>query len=93
VVDTKFLRRLNLSCLPFLPVDVPKIMPDGTVTVAAIIDWREFEKNNTNKNPQLLQWFKKFDDSNSIKCSVSNNVSQIKKTCFGNNTIQWFGQF
>ncbi len=66
VVEKKFLRRLNLSFLPFKAIDEPKVMKDKIEAVAVIIDWKEFQYYIKRNSIELLQWFNNFNISDLI---------------------------
>jgi len=57
VVEYKVLRLLCLLGFPCQKIGDPVKMPDGVSAVAAILDWREFERINVTKKPAMLKWF------------------------------------
>ena len=57
VVEYKVYRLLSMLGFPCSLVGEPTRMPDGVVAVAAIMDWREFEKRNELNRPKLIDWF------------------------------------
>jgi len=57
VVERTIFRLLNSRGFTCRMLGFPQTMPDGTVAVAAMIDWREFEQLNAEKRPALLYWF------------------------------------
>jgi len=59
VVAKEVLRLLRVRGFPYRLIGTPKIMPDGTRAVAAILDWRNFEKQNASKRPKMLEWFRR----------------------------------
>lgn len=62
VVNSKFLRRLKLSGLPFKSIGPSTIMPGCTEAVAVLLDWREFEHYNFKYNIGRLKWFNKLEN-------------------------------
>lgn len=58
VVEEKVYRLLCAKRFPCKPIGEPRIMPDGVIAVAAILDWREFEKTCEIKQPKMLAWFR-----------------------------------
>jgi N-acyl-L-homoserine lactone synthetase len=48
---------LTIKGYPYRMIGMPKHMPDGVVALAVILDWREFERINKVKRPELLRWF------------------------------------
>lgn len=62
VVEYKILRLLCLLGFPCEKIGEPVKMPDGVKAVAALLDWREFEKLNIKKKPAMLRWFIKDDE-------------------------------
>lgn len=63
VVEGKVYRLLRAKGFPCKMIGAPRVMPDGVVAVAAILDWREFEKSNHTKRPKMLNWFKQHQSS------------------------------
>ncbi len=57
VVEHKVLRLLCAKGFPCNLIGEPKIMPDGVAAVAALMDWREFERLNAARRPAMLRWF------------------------------------
>lgn len=57
VVEKKVARMLAMAGFPCKVIGEPKVMPDGVVAVAAMMDWREFEAQNAWKRSSLLEWF------------------------------------
>ena len=60
VVGKPFLRLLDMQGFPCKAIGEPTKMPDGFVTVAAIMDLREFERCNALKQPEMLEWFTQY---------------------------------
>ena len=60
VVGRPFLRLLKMQGFPCKAIGEPTKMPDGFMTVAAIMDLREFEKCNALKHPGTLEWFTQY---------------------------------
>lgn len=58
VVEQAVHRLLCVSGFPCQSLGEPKIMPDGVIAVAAILDWREFERNNSPRHSQKIAWFR-----------------------------------
>ncbi len=56
VVGHKVLRMLNIMGVPCKPVGTERLMPDGIIAVAAIIDWRDIETKNAIRKPAAFQW-------------------------------------
>jgi acyl homoserine lactone synthase len=63
VVEEKVCRLLCAKGFPCKIIGAPRVMPDGVVAVAAILDWREFEKSNLTKRPKMLSWFRQYQSS------------------------------
>jgi acyl homoserine lactone synthase len=57
VVENKIFRLLCAKGFPCRPIGEPVVMPDGTNALAVIMDWREFEKFNFAKRPEMMKWF------------------------------------
>jgi len=57
VVEHKIYRLLRIRGFPCKMIGKPIQMDNGVVTVAAIMDWREFETLNTQKQPEIIKWF------------------------------------
>jgi acyl homoserine lactone synthase len=57
VVEQKVFRLLCAKGFPCKLVGEPKVMPDGVVAVAAILNWREFEQKDSVRRSNVLQWF------------------------------------
>ena len=57
VVEKKIARMLTMAGFPCHGIGEPKVMPDGVVAVAAMMDWRAFEEQNARKRSDLLEWF------------------------------------
>ena len=57
VVEEKVYRLLCAKGFPCKLVGEPKIMPDGVIAVAAMLDWREFERTSYLKRPKMFSWF------------------------------------
>jgi len=60
VVEQKVLRLLRSAGFPCRLIGEPQIMPDGAKACAVIMDWREFEILNTEKRPDMLKWFTRY---------------------------------
>ncbi len=56
VVAHKVLRMLNMIGVPCTPIGPPKVMPDGIIAVAAIIDDIDIEIKNAIRKPKAFQW-------------------------------------
>lgn len=63
VVEEKVYRLLCARGFPCKLVGDPKVMPDGVVAVAAMLDWREFEDISMIKRPKMFAWFKQNQSS------------------------------
>lgn len=64
VVEDKVCRLLRAQGFPCKSLGEPKKWEDGMIAVAAIMDWREFEKINSAKKPELLYWFQARNQAN-----------------------------
>lgn len=60
ITDHKVYKLLRIKGFPFKLVDEPRIMPDGVIAMAIIIDWREFEILNKTKRPERSIWFTQY---------------------------------
>jgi acyl homoserine lactone synthase len=60
VVEHKIYRLLCSKGFPCKLIGQPVQMPDGIITVAAIMDWSEFEMLNAVKRPKMLRWFTQY---------------------------------
>ncbi|ACM20770.1 N-acylhomoserine lactone synthetase-related protein [Geotalea daltonii FRC-32] len=60
VVDYKVFRLLNVKGFPCRLIGDPKVMPDGVVAVAAMLNWREFEELNLVGTKNLKSWFSQY---------------------------------
>lgn len=58
VVEEKVYRLLCAKGFPCNLIGEPRVMPDGVIAVAAMLDWREFEKISEMKRPKMLTWFR-----------------------------------
>ncbi len=56
VVAHKVLRMLNIIGIPCKRVGTEKVMPDGIIAVAAIIDFRDIEIKNAIRKPTAFKW-------------------------------------
>ncbi len=56
-VEYKVLRMLRISGFPSDPIGEPVRMRDGTLVIAATLDWSLFERINSASRPRLLNWF------------------------------------
>jgi len=66
VVAHKVLRMLNIIGVPCKPVGTQKVMPDGIIALAAIIDCRDIEIKNAIRKPTAFQWLSQIQ-SNPMK--------------------------
>ncbi len=57
VVEAKMLKLLRAKGFPCKLIGSPQKMKDGTIAVAVIMDWREFEIINISKLPKMFKWF------------------------------------
>jgi len=57
VVDRKIYRLLCAKGFPCATLGEPKVMGDGVVAVAAVLDWRDFEVSCLRRRPEMLRWF------------------------------------
>ena len=57
VVEEKVYRLLCAKGFPCNLVGESRIMPDGVIAVAAMLDWKKFEEINNLKRPNMLKWF------------------------------------
>ena len=57
VAEDKVYKLFRSKGFPFRPIGAPSRMPDGVKALAVIMDWREFEIQNTTTRPKLLEWF------------------------------------
>lgn len=60
VVEYKIYRLLCARGFPCQLLGRPTLMPDGVIAVAAIMDWRVFEKINGTKRQEMLKWFTQY---------------------------------
>jgi len=57
VVEEKFYRSLCIKGFPCKLVGEQKIMPDGVIAVAVMLDLQDFEKVGKKKRPKTYEWF------------------------------------
>lgn len=57
VAEQKVYRLFCTKGFPYKLIGKPKIMQDGVIAVAVIMDWKEFEGLNIIKRPKLVNWF------------------------------------
>ena len=57
VVEEKVFRLLCAKGFPCTSVGEPKVMPDGVIAVAAMLDRRKFERLSKLKRPKMFSWF------------------------------------
>lgn len=57
VSEEKALRFFRSLGLPFTRMGGPVMMPDGVSSGAFLLDWRGFERLNTEAHPLLMEWF------------------------------------
>jgi len=57
VSEEKALRFFRSLGLPFTRIGGPARMSDGVPSGAFLLDWREFERRNTEAHPLLMEWF------------------------------------
>lgn len=57
VVEKKILKLLCAKGFPCKLIGEPKVMPDGVVTVAAMLSWREFEEISLVRTWNMKSWF------------------------------------
>ncbi|MDA3839530.1 MAG: N-acyl-L-homoserine lactone synthetase [Patescibacteria group bacterium] len=67
VIEYKLFRLLKLSGFPCKKIGKIVLMPDGVSAISVKINWREFEKINSEAKPQLLSWFSNVE---SINCAA-----------------------
>jgi len=60
VIGRPLFRLLRMQGFPCNAIGNPKRMPDGFITVAAIMDRMEFESFFAFKHPMMLKWFTKY---------------------------------
>lgn len=60
VVEDRIYRLLHARGFPCRLIGDPKMMPDGVIAVAAILDWEEFEILNRVKRPAMWGWFNQY---------------------------------
>jgi len=60
VIGRPLFRLLQMQGFPCKAIGKPKRMPDGFITVAAIMDRMEFESFFAFKQPKMLKWFTKY---------------------------------
>ncbi len=60
VTEKKVYRLFRAKGFPYRPIGEPKVMADGVVAVAVMMDWREFETLNAARRPALLRWFTRY---------------------------------
>jgi acyl homoserine lactone synthase len=58
VVEEKVYRLLCAKGFPCDLIGEPRVMPDGVVAVAAMLDWKRFEETNELRRPNMLAWFR-----------------------------------
>ena len=58
VVEEKVFRMLRAKGFPCKVIGEPKVMPDGVIALAAIIDLREFEQSSRISRPRMYSWFR-----------------------------------
>jgi acyl homoserine lactone synthase len=63
VVEQKVFRLLGAKGFPCRLVGEPKAMPDGVVAVAAILDWREFERRSSVRGRNVVNWFSQYQSA------------------------------
>lgn len=69
VVEEKIFRLLCARGFPCKLLGEPKIMPDGVVAVAAMLNWREFEELNAGRRTKMMAWFKQYQSGLPIRQS------------------------
>ncbi|HEY6872560.1 MAG TPA: acyl-homoserine-lactone synthase [Geobacteraceae bacterium] len=57
VVEEKIYRLLCARGFPCKLIGEAKVMPDGVIAVAAMLDWREFEETSKIKRSKMFAWF------------------------------------
>jgi acyl homoserine lactone synthase len=57
VTDKAIHKFLNMKGYPYKMIEKPRRMPDGVLALAVVLDWREFESMNSDKRPELLEWY------------------------------------
>jgi len=63
VVEQRVFRLLCAGGFPCRLVGDPVTMPDGVQAVAALLDWREFEKVSIARRPKLMEWFNRYQSA------------------------------
>ncbi|MEW6087758.1 MAG: acyl-homoserine-lactone synthase [bacterium] len=63
VIKQEFFRLLLKQGFPFKMIGRPVIMPDGVNTLAAVMDWQEFELLNAANKPNMFKWFIEYQSS------------------------------
>ncbi len=61
VVSKHFFRLLNLLGMPCEAIAPEVRMPDGIIAIAAKSSWSAFERENVEKRPELLGWFRNWE--------------------------------
>lgn len=59
VAEPRVYRMYRAKGFPFAPIAPAIEMPDGTIAVALLLDWRAFEQNCEKRQSGIFKWFNK----------------------------------